>query len=184
MRYTLTRAAELAVETIEKSFASEPQPVFDPQGFLHLAIGRAHAAVVELGADIQVESRPRATCALCLVQDGAAFWGHVGDSRIYHLRDNAVREHSRDHSHVEMLLHDGAITREELAGAGVGLVLYPLSAFRAMARAAETVYDAIAREGHQKSVVDMMQTRDELYDVLGYHEFEKKLDELFEREES
>lgn len=109
------RAAELAVETIVATFRDEPHPVFDAFGFLHLAIGRAHAAVVELGAEVAVETRPRATCALCLVQDGAAFWAHVGDSRIYHLRGGEVNEHSRDHSHVEVLLHDGAITREELA---------------------------------------------------------------------
>jgi len=109
------RAAELAVDTIAASFRDEPQPVFDVFGFLHLAIGRAHAAVVELGTDVAVETRPRATCALCLVQDGAAFWAHVGDSRIYHLRGGEVHEHSRDHSHVEVLLHDGAISREELA---------------------------------------------------------------------
>jgi methylisocitrate lyase len=68
---------------------------------------------------------------------------------------------------------------QELAGVGVGLVLYPLSAFRAMSRAAEAVYGAIRREGTQKSVVDRMQTRTELYEVLGYHDYERKLDELF-----
>lgn len=76
------------------------------------------------------------------------------------------------------------LSRDELAGAGVGLVLYPLSAFRAMSRAALEVYGAIARDGHQKNVVDRMQTRDELYQCLGYHEFEHKLDQLFSRDES
>lgn len=109
------RAAELAVETIEKSFRAQSHPIFDPKGFLHMAIGEAHAAVVELGAGIAVETRPRATCALCLVQDDAAYWGHVGDSRIYQLRAGTVHERSRDHSHVELLLYDGAITKEELA---------------------------------------------------------------------
>ena len=109
------RAAELAVEVIENVFKAQSHPVFDPLGFLHLAIERAHAAVVELGADIAVEARPRATCALCLVQDDAAFWGHVGDSRIYQLRDGVVHERSRDHSHIELLLYDGAITEAELA---------------------------------------------------------------------
>lgn len=70
-------------------------------------------------------------------------------------------------------------TLAELAGAGVRLVLYPLSAFRAAARAHEQVYGAIRREGTQKSVVPAMQTRAELYEVLGYHAYEKKLDELF-----
>ncbi|NYT81208.1 methylisocitrate lyase [Alcaligenaceae bacterium] len=70
---------------------------------------------------------------------------------------------------------------EELGGAGVGMVLYPLSAFRAMNKAAETVYQAIRRDGHQKNVVDLMQTRDELYDRIGYHEFESRLDALFQQ---
>lgn len=70
-------------------------------------------------------------------------------------------------------------TVAELATVGVGLVLYPLSAFRAMSNAAVAVYDAIRRDGSQKAVVDRMQTRAELYEVLGYHEYEKKLDELF-----
>jgi len=73
-------------------------------------------------------------------------------------------------------------TVAELAGVGVGLVLYPLSAFRAMSRAAEIVYGAIRKDGTQKNVTDRMQTRAELYEVLGYHDYEKKLDELFSRE--
>lgn len=68
---------------------------------------------------------------------------------------------------------------EELGAAGVSLVLYPLSAFRAMNAAALQVYQTIRREGTQKSVIDMMQTRNELYEFLEYHEYEKKLDELF-----
>jgi methylisocitrate lyase len=67
----------------------------------------------------------------------------------------------------------------ELGSAGVRLVLYPLSAFRAAAKAQVVVYDAIRRQGTQKSVLPYMQTREELYEVLGYHAYEKKLDELF-----
>jgi methylisocitrate lyase len=70
-------------------------------------------------------------------------------------------------------------TTAELGATGVRLVLYPLSAFRAMSRAALAVYVALRRDGTQKSVLDLMQTRAELYDVLGYHEYEQKLDELF-----
>ena len=73
-------------------------------------------------------------------------------------------------------------TTEELAGAGVRLVLDPLSAFRAMSRAALGVYGAIRRDGTQRAVVDTMQTRAELYDVLGYHEYERKIDALFGQE--
>jgi methylisocitrate lyase len=70
-------------------------------------------------------------------------------------------------------------TVQELASVGVRMVLYPLSAFRAMSRTAFEVYQTIRREGTQRNVVDRMQTRAELYDVLGYLEYEKKLDELF-----
>ena len=70
-------------------------------------------------------------------------------------------------------------TLSELGAAGVRLVLYPLSAFRAAAKAHEVVYGAIRREGTQQSVVPYMQTREELYEVLGYHDYERKLDELF-----
>ena len=70
-------------------------------------------------------------------------------------------------------------TRAELHAAGVRLVLYPLSAFRAAARASLEVYAAIRRDGTQASVLEKMQTRAELYDVLRYHDYERKLDELF-----
>ena len=70
-------------------------------------------------------------------------------------------------------------TTTELASAGVSLVLYPLSAFRAMNKAAENVYRTIRRDGTQKAALETMQTRAELYDVIGYHAFEQKLDALF-----
>lgn len=70
-------------------------------------------------------------------------------------------------------------TTDELGGVGVSLVLYPLSAFRAMNKAALDVYQTLRREGTQANVVDTMQTRMELYDYLNYHGFEQKLDELF-----
>ena len=69
--------------------------------------------------------------------------------------------------------------KEQLGEWGAAMVLYPLSAFRAMNKAAETVYTAILKDGDQKAVTDMMQTRMELYDYLGYHEYEQKLDALF-----
>jgi methylisocitrate lyase len=70
-------------------------------------------------------------------------------------------------------------TVDELRAADVSMVLYPLSAFRAMNKAALAVYEAIRRDGTQKNVVDTMQTRMELYDVIGYHEYERRLDALF-----
>ncbi|PKM22294.1 MAG: methylisocitrate lyase [Gammaproteobacteria bacterium HGW-Gammaproteobacteria-14] len=74
--------------------------------------------------------------------------------------------------------------RDELVANGATMVLYPLSAFRAMNKAALNVYQAIRRDGHQASVVDTMQTRMELYDFLGYHAYEEKLDELFAKGKS
>jgi methylisocitrate lyase len=70
-------------------------------------------------------------------------------------------------------------TVAELGSVGVKLVLYPLSAFRAMSQAALAVYGAIRKDGTQKNVVNLMQTRAGLYEVLGYHDYERKLDELF-----
>lgn len=70
-------------------------------------------------------------------------------------------------------------SRDELASAGVAIQLFPLSAFRAANKAAENVYEAIRRDGHQRNVVDAMQTRDELYDRIGYHAFEAQLDKVF-----
>jgi methylisocitrate lyase len=75
-------------------------------------------------------------------------------------------------------------TAEELASVGVKLALYPLSAFRAMSKAALNVYEHILQDGTQQNVVDTMQTRMELYDFLDYHRYEQKLDELFAGEKS
>ncbi|MDP9066608.1 MAG: serine/threonine-protein phosphatase [Pseudomonadota bacterium] len=110
------RAAETALTALVQAFAQAPQPMFDPLGFLHLSLGKAHEAVVKLGNALGVESRPRATCAMCLVQDGAAYWAHVGDSRIYQLRQSQVIERTRDHSHVEVLLREGLITEADVKG--------------------------------------------------------------------
>lgn len=73
-------------------------------------------------------------------------------------------------------------SRDELASVGVAIQLYPLSAFRAMNQAAEAVYTAIRRDGHQKSVIDQMQTSEELYDRIGYHDYERALDALFAKQ--
>ena len=110
------RAAETALSTLLEAFWQTPHPIFDPLGFLHLSLGRAHEEVVKLGVGLAVEARPRATCAVCLVQDSAAYWAHVGDSRVYQLRQAHVLERTRDHSHVEVLLREGLITEAEVQG--------------------------------------------------------------------
>ena len=73
-------------------------------------------------------------------------------------------------------------TKEELAAHGVNMILYPLTATRAMNKAAEMVYQDVLNKGHQKDMVEHMQTRMELYDYLNYHEYEQTLDELFSQE--
>ncbi|MGP1527799.1 MAG: methylisocitrate lyase [Campylobacter sp.] len=72
-------------------------------------------------------------------------------------------------------------TLDELKEVGISMVLYPLSGFRAMNKAALSVFKEIIQKGTQKGVLDIMQTREELYDMLGYHKFEDKLDELFKK---
>jgi serine/threonine protein phosphatase PrpC len=110
------RAAEIGRKVLVDAFSAEAHPLFDPLGFLHLTLGRAHEAVVAAGRDMQLDHRPRATCAVCLVQDGAAWWAHLGDARVYHVRNGAVVERTRDHTHVEQLLRDGVIREEEVHG--------------------------------------------------------------------
>ena len=106
-------AAETGLRVVQERFMKMKLPIFDPQGFLYMALSKAHEEVVRLGRDIAADFRPRATCALCLVQEGGSYWAHIGDSRIYHVRDGRVLSRSRDHSHVEVLIQEGAISEEE-----------------------------------------------------------------------
>ena len=107
------RAAHVTQQVIVEAFWHAPQPLFDPLGFLHLTLGRAHEEVVKLGVQLALEQRPRATCAVCLIQQSASWWAHVGDSRLYHVRRGALVTRSRDHSHVELLLREGLINAEQ-----------------------------------------------------------------------
>ena len=108
------RAAEVAQQTVVERFWQAAQPLLDPLGFLHLALGAAHANVVGLAPRLPLEMRPRATCAVCIVQQTSAYWAHVGDSRVYHLRAGQVRERTRDHSHVELLMREGVISAGQM----------------------------------------------------------------------
>ena len=106
-------AAEVGMKTVQNLFTSSSLPLLDPQGFLYMALSQAHDEVVKLGQEHEVDLRPRATCAVCLVQETGSWWAHIGDSRIYLLRNDGVVTRSRDHSHVEALIQEGAITEEE-----------------------------------------------------------------------
>ena len=107
------KAAETGLKVVQDLFMAATQPIFDPQGFLYMTLAKAHDEVVKLGSELAVDFRPRATCAVCLVQEGGAFWAHIGDSRIYQVREGKVLTRSRDHSHVEVLIQEGAISEEE-----------------------------------------------------------------------
>jgi serine/threonine protein phosphatase PrpC len=108
------KASEITVSCLARRFKEAGQPVLDPQGFLITALAAAHDEVVKLGDGIPVEQRPRATCAVCLVQDANVYCAHIGDSRIYQLRGGKILKRSRDHSHVELLLHEGVIQEGEV----------------------------------------------------------------------
>jgi len=109
-----SRAADIALKSLLESFRQTSLPMFDPLGFLHMALSRAHDEVAKLGNGQTIDTRPRATTAVCLVQEGAAFWAHIGDSRVYHMRHGKILQRTRDHSHVELLLREGKITEDEL----------------------------------------------------------------------
>jgi PPM family protein phosphatase len=108
------RAAEIAQQTVVERFWQATQPLLDPLGFLHLSLGAAHGNVVALAPRLPIEQRPRATCAVCVVQQTSAYWAHIGDSRVYHLRAGQVRERTRDHSHVELLMREGVISAGQM----------------------------------------------------------------------
>lgn len=107
------KAAEIGLQVIRDLFTSSSLPIFDPQGFLYMAMARAHDEVVRIGVNLAVDFRPRATCAVCLIQENGSWWGHIGDSRIYQMREGRLKTRSRDHSHVEILIQEGAITEAE-----------------------------------------------------------------------
>src|ERR1700730_5165632 len=107
------RAAQGTPPGLAEALGHCPHPLSDPLGVLRLPLGRAHDEVVKLGAQLPLEQRPRATCAVCLIQQRASWWAHVGDSRLYHVRHGARLARSRDHSHVELRLREGLISAEQ-----------------------------------------------------------------------
>jgi serine/threonine protein phosphatase PrpC len=107
------RAAEHARTTFLARFAAQAHPLIDPLSFLHMTLGAAHTDMVAIGLHLPLEQRPRATGAVCVVQDDTAWWAHVGDSRVYHLRAGQIVSRTRDHSHVELLLQEGLISAHQ-----------------------------------------------------------------------
>lgn len=108
-------AAQLAVDTAVRAFQAVKQPIIDkPFGFLALVMEQAHKAMIMTGARQQPPIKPRTTLVLCLVQNGYAYWAHVGDSRLYHFRDGRLLTRTLDHTSIEQLQMDGLLTEEEM----------------------------------------------------------------------
>lgn len=107
-------AAQTAVNSLGHSFLSQHDTVTNPEQFLKTALEIAHLETVEAGRANTPPVEPRTTCVVCLVQGNQAWWAHVGDSRLYLLRDGKLLTRTRDHTPVEELLQSGAIGEDEL----------------------------------------------------------------------
>ncbi len=108
-------AAEILTQTIVHAFQTVRGPVINrPSAFLALGILQAHQAILRRTMASVADIQPRTTCVLCLVQNGYAYWAHVGDSRLYHFRHGRLVQRTQDHSTVEELRKDGLLTEEEM----------------------------------------------------------------------
>jgi len=107
-------AAEVALESMLTKFANAKLPILQTNRFISELIFEAHDAVVNAGKNLPNDLMPRATSAVCLIQRERMYWVHVGDSRIYLIRDKEVTTRTRDHTHVETLLQQGVITEDEI----------------------------------------------------------------------
>ena len=110
-------AAQIAVKYIIEAFEREAKPSLpDPFQFLSMQVMGAHRAIVDYAAAGGLPETPRTTCVTCVVQDNTAYWAHVGDSRLYHIRDGRILAQTKDHSRVQQLIDQGRV-REEAFGA-------------------------------------------------------------------
>jgi len=107
-------AAEVALESMLTKFANVKLPVIQTERFISELIFDAHGAVVDAGRHLPSDMMPRATSAVCFIQRERMYWVHVGDSRLYLIRNGELVTRTRDHTHVETLLQQGVITEEEI----------------------------------------------------------------------
>jgi serine/threonine protein phosphatase PrpC len=109
-------AAHLVLQYLVEAFQREARPRLpDAVAFLPRTIIDAHQALVDYAAGKQLKETPRTTCVACIVQNGVAHWAHVGDSRLYHVRDGGVYTRTRDHSRVQTLIDAGRLSEEGAA---------------------------------------------------------------------
>ncbi len=108
-------AAQLAVEAVASVFRTDAKPsLANPDLFIFRAIGLAHTRIIEQAAKLGLPEAPRTTVVVCVIQEGFAYWGHVGDSRLYLIRNGRIVTRTRDHTRVQQLI-DGGRIREEAA---------------------------------------------------------------------
>ena len=107
-------ASRALVDSMLRQFKQHKQAIANPTAFLKVLIAEAHLAVIAKGAAQYPPVEPRTTCVACLIQDGHAWWAHVGDSRLYLFRDGQIQSRTRDHSKIENLLASGKIDASEL----------------------------------------------------------------------
>jgi PPM family protein phosphatase len=109
-------AAQIATQFIIESFQKQAQPrLEEPSKFLLDTIMHAHLAIIDYANVRTLIETPRTTCVACVIQDGLAYWAHVGDSRLYVFREGRVEGQTRDHSRVQMLVDSGRIREEAVA---------------------------------------------------------------------
>ena len=109
-------AAQATVERLQRSLVRQRGPIAQPRAFLQEAFEAAHLDVIEAGRSRTPPIKPRTTCVACVVQGNQAYWAHLGDSRLYLLRNGTLVTRTRDHTPVEELLQSGAISENELRG--------------------------------------------------------------------
>jgi len=109
-------ASQIAVQLLTEAFRRDARPkLADPVGFLRAGIINAHLALLDYAAARGIIDTPRTTCVACVVQDSTAYWVHVGDSRLYHVRKGRIQAQTRDHSRVQMLVDQGRVREEAVA---------------------------------------------------------------------
>jgi serine/threonine protein phosphatase PrpC len=107
-------AAQVLVDTLDQYFRRSKKPIASPRAFLRNAIEAAHGNILKTGKQQQPPVEPRTTCVACLIQGSTATWAHVGDSRLYLLRDGRIIARTIDHSYVEELFRKGLISESDM----------------------------------------------------------------------
>jgi len=109
-------AAQMAIEMLGAAFAGEAKPkIADPAAFLFRVFGAAHAAILAEADKRRLDDTPRTVLVACIIQDGRACWTHVGDSRLYLMRQGRILHRTRDHTLVQQLIDEGRIREEAIA---------------------------------------------------------------------